>query len=502
MVEVQIATPTGLSLKGRLGFLLKDSAIYGGAAAVSKAFALITFPLLARHFSVAEYGVLDYFMVLGSLLGIFFIFGQDSAIARFFYELEDALDRRQLISQSLLFQLAGLVLLLPLLWLSADWLTTLLIEAPDRVRLFKIVLLQLPFLLLINFAQNLLKWTFSRTRFLITSLGYTVVQATLLLIAVILFDVGIQGVLVVSLITSMVFGALGLFFVRQWLTRPKDFRRLREMLPFALPYGVICVVSAFSPTLERTLTNGLLGAQELGLYAAATKIAMLIGLLVGAFQTAWGPFSLSLYKQADAVQTYNWVLKLFALGMCLSALLLTVLAQPLVQLLATDRYSGAVIVVFPLAMGLAIQATSWITEIGISISKRSYLNLYSYSAAIATTLAGIWFLAPVFGLLGIGLGVLLGHTVKALISSWLAQRAYHLPWHYTPVILLMSATLVFGLTATWLGQQFGTHASNLALIASLLAVLMMGWGLLLNKSERVRMVAAVKKRFFSRFTFH
>jgi len=497
MVEVQIATPAGLSLKGRLGFLLKDSAIYGGAAAVSKAFALITFPLLARHFSVAEYGVLDYFMVLGSLLGIFFIFGQDSAIARFFYELEDAVDRRQLISQSLLFQLAGLVLLLPLLWLSADWLTTLLIEAPDRVRLFKIVLLQLPFLLLINFTQNLLKWTFARTQFLITSLGFTVVQAALLLITVMFFDAGIQGVLFVSLITSVTFGVLGLFFVHQWLTRPKDFRRLREMLPFAIPYGVICVLSALSPTLERTLTNDMLGAQDLGLYAAATKIAMLIGLLVGAFQTAWGPFSLSLYKQSDAIQTYNWVLKLFVLGMCVSTLVLTLLAQPLVHLLATDRYSGAVVMVFPLAMGLAIQAISWITEIGIGISKRSYLNLYSYSVAIASTLVGIWFFAPVFGLLGVGLGVLLGHIVRALISSWLAQCAYHLPWHYTPVILLISATLVFGLTATWLGQQFGTSVGNLALIGSLLAVLLMGWGLLLNQSERLRVSVALKNHMFS-----
>jgi O-antigen/teichoic acid export membrane protein len=494
MAETSIQTAAGLSQRSRLSFLLKDSALYGGAAAISKAFALITFPLLARHFTVAMYGVLDYFMVLAGLFATFFIFGQDSAVARYFYEYEATDDRRQLISQSLVFQLAGLAFLLPLLWLSADSLTPLLTEAPDGVLLFKIVLLQLPFLLLINFSQNLLKWTFARARFLTMSLGFTVVHATLLVIAVMILDVGIHGVLLVSLITSAVFGALGLFFVRQWLTRPKDFRRLREMLPFAIPYGVICVVGAFSPTLERTLTYGLLGAEELGLYAAATKIAMLVGVLASAFQTAWGPFSLSLYKQADADHTYNWVLKLFALGMCVSALVLTLLAQPLIHLLATDRYSNAVIVVFPLAMGLSIQATSWITEIGIGISKRSYLNLYSYSVAIAVTLAGIWLLAPEFGLLGVGMGVLLGHLAKAVISSWLGQRAYRLHWHYAPVIILMSATLVLGLVATWVGQQFGTAANNLALVVNLFVVLLMGWGLLLDRAEQGRVIALVRAR--------
>ena len=67
--------PSGLTLIESLKFLLKDSALYGGAAAVSKALALITFPLLARHFTVTEYGVLDYFLVLTSLMTIFFIFG-------------------------------------------------------------------------------------------------------------------------------------------------------------------------------------------------------------------------------------------------------------------------------------------------------------------------------------------------------------------------------------------------------------------------------------------
>jgi O-antigen/teichoic acid export membrane protein len=494
LVDNNIDSPVILSQRKRLSFLFKDSVIYGGAAAVSKAFALITFPLLARHFSVEDYGVLDYFMVLGSLLSIFFIFGQDSAVARFFYEHEDTTARRQLISQSVTFQLAGLVLLLPLIWLGADWFTSLLIATTNSSLLFKIVLLQLPFLLFINFSQNLLKWTFARSQFLTMSLGFTVVQTLLLLIAVLVFDSGIKVVLLVSLITCMVFGLLGLFFVRQWLTRPHDFQYLRLMLPFAVPYGIISVAGAFSPALERTLTHYLLGADDLGLYAAAFKIAMLIGMIVSAFQTAWGPFSLSLYKQVDAGETYNWVFKLFALCMCVAVLVISLLAQPLIQFLATDRYSDSVIVVFPLAMGLVIQATSWITEIGIGISKRSYLYLYAYSVSVVTTFAGIWFLAPIYGLVGVGIGVMMGHIIKAIISSWLAQRAYRLSWNYMPVIIIMITTLVIGLAATWIGHEFGDNAKVMALLVGLLSIVAMGWGLLLNNSDRRRVITAIQNR--------
>ncbi|OQX05490.1 MAG: hypothetical protein BWK76_27425 [Desulfobulbaceae bacterium A2] len=486
--------PIGLSQLGRLIFLLKDTALYGGAAALSKAFALITFPLLARHFTVAEYGKLDYFLFLASLLGVFFVFGQDSAVARYFYEHEEIDDRRQLLSQSLAFQLAGLVLLLPLLWLNAGWVTSLLIDVPDRVLLFRIVLLQVPFLLLINFSQNLLKWTFSRVQFLTMSLGFTVVQASLLVLTVVVLEVRVPGVLMVSLATSSAFGVQGIFFVRKWLTLPKDFRRLREMLPFAMPFGIICVLSAFSPTLERTLTIQFLGGDNLGLYAAGTKIAVLLGLVINSFQTAWGPFSLALFRQPDVAYTYNWVLKIFSLVMCVSVLVITVIAQPLIRMMASERYVGAVVVVFPLALGLAIQALSCITEIGIALSKRSYLNLYVYPLSLVATLGGIVIFASVWGLVGVAMGVLLGQSIRALAASWLAQRVFPLPWQYAPVLCVVTLTCCIGFGTIWLGAVCGEMARLVALWIGIVAVLLVGWKAMCTKTDKHRLLELVRGR--------
>ncbi len=491
-------SPQLLSQRERLGFLLKDSVLYGTASAVSRAFSLVTFPLLARHFSLVEYGVLDFYWVLTSVLMILLVFGQDSAVARYFYEYGDRCVRRQLISQSLAFQGVVVAMLLPLLWANAERLVGPLIERSDSTQLFRIVLSQLPFLVLINFSQNLLKWTFSRTQFLAMSIGYTVVQASLMVVGVLVFDLGISGVLRVSMTTSAGFGALGLWFIRDWLAVPHNFQHLREMLPFAVPVGVICVAGAFSPSLERILVLRQLGAEELGLYAVGAKIAMLTGLVVSAFQTAWGPFSLSLFRQADAALTYNRVLKVFALGICLYVLALTLVAQPVIHLLASDRYAGAATVVFPLAMGLAIQATGWITEVGISLSKRTYLNLYSCGLGLAVTFVGILVLAPHFGLLGVGLGVVLGHTVKVIASAWLAQLAFPLPWKYGPVVLVMGLTVSIGLTANWLGVYWGSQARTISLVLGLLTVLGVGWGVLLDPSDRRGLVLMIRSRLRAR----
>ena len=492
---MKASVPTKKVIRNRLGFLIKDSVVYGGAAALSQAFTLITFPLLTRHFTVEEFGVLDYFMVLSNFLVTLFIFGQDSGVARYFYEYEDKKDRCQIISESLVLQVTGMVLILPLLWWSANWLIGLMPEVSGSVWLFKIVLLQLPFLLLINFSQNLLKWSFARAQYLILSVGFTIVRALMFAGALLAYDVGIEEMLLINLATSIVFGVFGIFLVRGWLMRPTNFRYTSELLRFSMPIGVICALAAFSPTLERTITEQLLGAGDLGLYSAGAKIAMLIGLAAAAFQTAWGPFSLSIHKLADAGQTYNLVLKLFTTIMCVIVLALTLLAQPLINLLASNRYASAAVVVFPLAMAMTIEATSWITEIGIGISKRSHLNLYGYALFMVASLASILFLAPALGLMGLALGVMIGHIAKAFLNSWLAQRAYSLPWQYAQIIAVLGLTMIIGFFSFGVGQFLGEEANIVVLSAGMLAVIGVSWRLFLNAPERLKAIAFIKGQF-------
>jgi O-antigen/teichoic acid export membrane protein len=485
--------PTNLSLAHRLRFLARDSALYGGAAAVRKAFALITFPLLARHFSVADYGTIDYFSVVGALLAVLFIFGQDSSVARFFYEYSGERERRQLISQSLVLQLAGLLAMLPVLWMAADQLADWMSASADAERLLKLVLLQVPFLLLINFSQNLLKWTFARTQFLLLSLGSTAANLVLLLFGVLVLRIGVAGVFVVYLVVQAAFGLLGLIMIRRWLVVPSSLTYLRQLVPYAVPFGIIGCIAALVPAIERGVVSELLGAHDLGLYAAGTKVALLMTMLVTAFQTAWGPFSLAIYKEADAGETYNWVVRVFVLGICAAVLSLSAVAQPMIHLLASDRYAGAAVVVFPLAMGLAIQATSWITELGITLSKKSYLGLYSYVVFLMGTFIAIHLLVSTFALAGVALGVLVGHVLKAFTAAWLAQRAHPLPWEYGPMIGVLAATVAIGLAGMWATAMVSGLSGSAVFAVGTLAVMGAGCLVLFDESDRRRIGRSVRQ---------
>lgn len=424
-------SPAKLAQHERLSFLFKDSIVYGGAMAISRAFSLVTFPIIARRLPVADYGTLDMFLVISAFLMTSLIFGQDSAVGRYFYEYDRPEERRQIISQSLLIQIIVCIAAMGVLFLLSNRLAGYISGAESSVLYLHIVLAQVPFMMAMNFSQNILKWTFARRAFLVMSIGYAATQAVILVVAVLLFSLNIEIVLLVTLIANVLFGALGMFFVRQWLVMPHSFNRLPALLKFAVPIGFIGLLSAAVPMIERQSVEKLLGADGLGLYAAGAKIAMLLALAIGSFQTAWGPFSMSIHREKDAGETYNLVLSFFCLLVCVLVLMLDMLARPLLVLLASNRYLSAEVVVFPLAMATAVQSISWITEIGISLSKRSSMFIYPQLLFIATLAVAMMMLIPLWGLPGAGLSMMLAQIVRSVAASWLAQRAYPLPWAYS-----------------------------------------------------------------------
>ena len=493
-------SPETLTLRQRLRFLAKDSILYGGAASFNKAFALLTFPMLARHFPVEAYGVYDFLNVSVSLLAIILVFGQDSAVARFFYEHPDRESRRAVISQSFFFQTGILALTLILLWLGADRLAGWSGQADVDGGLVRLLLLQIPFLVLINFSQNILKWTFSRAQFLTISLGSTVVSMSALLIGLYWFDVGLVEIFSIFLGTRAAFGLLGLWFCRRWLVWPADWRFLKPMVLFAAPYGIICAVSASIPALERTFIVGFLGERELGLFAAGAKIAMMMSLPIQAFQVAWGPFSLALHKQADAHVTYNHVLRGFSMGILVLAMLLAVVAEPAIRLLASSQYAGASIVVFPLAMAFAFQGLSGIVTVGITLSKKSYLNLFSYFLYLAVTIGGIYLLIGRWGLAGVAWGGMLGRLAMTAAEAWLSQRVYPLSWGFRSLALGYGVTLAWGLAGQAIFLQVGMWPGMAFSALGLAVVLPAMVGILFTRAERQRIRMWLARQWRDKFS--
>ncbi|WP_057882134.1 lipopolysaccharide biosynthesis protein [Tsuneonella troitsensis] len=441
------ADPAGLGLASRIKFLVKDTALYGIASAVGKLSSLILFPFLTRALSVADYGRVDLILYAAMFFGLLMIFGQDSAVARYFFEDEDPSRRRRMISQALaVMMLNGLLAVATMLALSLHPAIRG-VFGDDWNKILLLLIAFAPLNGLLSYCQGILKWSFRRAKFLIISLGAPFANLALIVGFGNLSELTLLRVMTIMVAVNAGFVLLGLFFIREWLTWPRDTEYVRKLLPLALPYGLIAAIGASVPLLERSVVASGFGEHDLGLYAAGAKIAALATLACSAFQMGWGPFSYAIYKRPDAGATYDVVLRLFTLVICLVVLFLSAAAEPLIALLAGKRYEGAGLFVFPLAMAVATQAIGWISEIGIHLSKRSYLNLIGFASFLIVAVTGMFVFTKFVGVIGIALGSLAGQLVMAATSAAVGQKAYPIAWRFGPPFATIAATLAIGAAA-------------------------------------------------------
>ncbi|MAJ45802.1 MAG: hypothetical protein CBC35_00610, partial [Planctomycetes bacterium TMED75] len=334
---------------------------------------------------------------------------------------------------------------------------------------------------------------FQRGRYVLLTVGMVMVRVAVLIAAIYVLDIGVTGVFWINFGMS-IFGCLvGLWYIRDWLVVPSDFGLLKPLLPYALPLGVIMVVTAVFPVFERLFVEDTIGPDALGYYAAGAKVAMLISIPIAAFMTAWGPFSLAIAKEPDAEQTYQAIFRLLVVMVVPLVLVLDIMGSRILDLLAGSGYTAGSVVVFPLACGIAIGFLGSVTSVGLAIRKRMIFRLYAFVLFLVVGFAAIITLGNLFGLQGVAYGALVGQLVLATSLYLFAKMVSGISWNAPPVIIFIGVFLVggFALNVTLGSSHIAfsiLHAGAVLVVCPLVGIL-----LLFTPSERRSALAAISR---------
>ncbi|MBC6411200.1 MAG: oligosaccharide flippase family protein [Ekhidna sp.] len=475
-------SPNHLGFVGKLKFLFRDSVIYGGSTAVSRLAAFLVFPIVTRHFSVADYGIIDAFTAMSALLVNMLVFGQDSAVIRYFYEYSKKKHQRRVVSNALLIQLLFLITIAPPLIFFAHSIAEFYTNDVVNETLIRLIILQVPFDMLINFSVHLLRLNFQRFQFLLLSLGQSLIYTSAIAIGIVFFEISVYDVFIIILLCRGVFGLLGLFLVRKWITLSISKKHCKELMIFAIPYGVICTIDAFLPALDRFFISQYLSDHDLGLYAVGYKIALLVQFPISAFEAAWIPFYMSFFKNKDSNTTYQLVALFYSAMLSVIALTLILFRNDILILMTSDKYSGAIVTIAPIILGFAVRSMGGVLGIGIDLSKKSYLKIYSYLGGAAITVTTTILLIKSTGILGVSLGFFFGLLASTIITAVLSARVYRIGFDYKSILFAFFAV---PLIATLSYNSFGHHMMrefiNVSLIISFAAIL---WFFCLKKEVK------------------
>ncbi len=471
------------SVARRVKGLTKDSMVYGLGMAGQKLIGLILLPILTRIFEPAEYGASELIGLLQLLITYFVVFGNDAALLRYIFDTDSEMDRRRIAALGLSFRAIMAVLFTLLLLPMAGNFSQLIFRNLDYSSLIVLTLLDLPFTTTVKFCIDLLRVRLRPGQFVAYSLGNLAAIAILTLVftpdvlhvelplvgaEVVLHGqgMGLTGLFLARLVADVIFTVIGLIWTWKDLSLPKSLGVLGDMLRYGLPLVPVGLAQFVLAYADRYVLNRYVSLDQVGPYSVGAKVASFMMLFVAAFQYAWGPFAISIFREANARQTYAKVFSLYAFVAGAIGLVLTCLAREFLAFITTGHYVHGYRMAGFLVFAAMANGAFFIPATGLQIAKRTgVMGGIAVFAAILNVALSLLLVRPL-DVYGVATASLVAQTVATVVLFAVAQRIYPVPFHPGRVAL----TFFMAISLAAAGIYFGRTGAGAALISTLVAL--------------------------------
>ena len=194
------------------------------------------------------------------------------------------------------------------------------------------------------------------------------------------------------------------------------------MLGTELAYGLL-------DTGDRYIIQYLLGASQLGEYAAAYNLCTIIdGVIALSVTMAIRPMYLRIWEEEGEKKTREFV-EMSIRYYCLAAIPivfgLTAISDDLIGLLASEKYLAGTVIIPYVMLGFAIFGSSFIIAAGLIIHKQSMKLMGFVVVAVVLNILLNFILIPWFGIEGAAMATLFSFSaLTAMMYIYSAKRLY------------------------------------------------------------------------------
>ena len=420
----------------------------------------VSFPILARMFSVAEFGLIALVQNTIAVAVVFSKSGLQHAVQRFYKEnaVSKAPGALRRYYSSLFFGAAGAGLAITLIFLLSLWLLPHKLVSPALQRLLGYASALIFIRSVQSMISNLLQAEGKAKAFTALQLGTKAATIALTVLLLVTWQttptVFFVGMILVE--ASIVLLMLP-YLRRRRILAAGGFDRhlLRVAMAFGLPMMATEICWLILDSGDRFLVQGFLGARALGYYAAAYNISSYIrDALSAPVYLALFPICMELWiiKGKQATQEFlSRLMDHFILAGVGLVCAVSVVARDAIHILASPKFLESHRLLPYLLIGQVISAVSMFPRISLLIHKRTLAMVRAvFLGGLLNILLDI-FLLPRLGLLGAAIGTLGAYMFSTLLFTWESQRLLPLKmrwaaWTRYVVVGAASWTIVSQLT--------------------------------------------------------
>lgn len=446
-----------MSFSTRIRKLASETAIYGISSVVARLINFLLYPFYSHVFLPAEYGLVTAVFTTFVFLNVIYQHGMESAYMKFasVTATDGGRARSSIFSTSVWSLVATSVVLSAALLFFRDPVSAVIDLDVEWRHLwyFGAAILVLDTLAVVPFAE--LRLSSQPIRFAVIKLVNVGVNIALNLVLILRFGMGIEAVFIANVAASATSVVLLLPSYLRLLRPQFDGVLWRELLVFGLPFVPGGLGYAFSDRVNLfflqhltpeqlarfapagTDPNTINSEYIVGLFSGATKIAVLLALVVQMFRYAWQPFFLQHARDDDATKLFARVFGLFVAACLFIGLGITFFAHELVSLplpggrnLVRASYWPGLVVVPILVLGYVFQGMYYNFSAGAYIvNKTRYFAICAVLGAIVA-LAVNAYLVPRYGMFGAAWATTAAYLTMALSLQLFVRRVYPVPYDW------------------------------------------------------------------------
>ena len=437
---------------------IKQTSVYSLGNISTKLVGFILLPLYTAHLLPEDYGVLAILQaIMQILIGVFGL-NLPTAMMRWYAPEKDLTRQKSIVFTTLLSTLFVAILLSVLLIPFSERFAVEIFENTEFSTYFVFLFLAVSAGIINNVPLNLIRLK-ERSVFYIT---LTTIKFTLIILSNIYFvaylKIGVEGIIISELIGHLFVIIITTPMMIKNSTLKIDVTILWEMIKYGAPL-VFSTVFTFVLTLsDRFIIKYFYGDSSVGIYSLGHKIASVINMLIlQSFQLGFLPIAYKKLNDPNAKRYFSKILTYYTLILVFAALTISLFSKELIEVLALNsEYWIAYTVVPIISFAFVIKGIQYNFALSFHYAKRT-----SYNAAIVIITAFVnvvlnIILIQKYDFPGAAVSLLLSIFLMMLLSYFLGQKVYHIPYEIYKIgkiifvgLLLYFISLLFSGIGLW-----------------------------------------------------
>lgn len=424
----------------------KHSSIYAIGNILNRIGAFLLLPIYTTYLTVVEYGTLEMFYLVSSVVSGILAIGIAHATLRFYFEYEDQYDRNAVVSTNLITSFIISVIGVSIALVFDDVIVALVADTVDRNMLigFYIVLATLVLELSSQVCLAYLRARELSVFYVVLSGVKLIIQVSINSYMVIVAEAGITGILIGNFAAVAASWLLLVVYTFYHCGIKFHYGKMKHVLMYSFPFLFATMVELITVNADRFMLKEFMGLAAVGVYALALKLTMLLDVLVAEpFSKSYGSYRFSIMNNPNSGDIQKSITRYMSILVSLVLVMIVYSSHEIITIMSNPDYYTAVVILPVLIFAGGLKVFNYIFQTGILYKKATKHMITISIVACVSIIILNYVLIKSYGLMGACISKVAVSFIVLFVTNNISQKYMKIDYPYFTLIKVVLITVLF-----------------------------------------------------------